>query len=387
MANTDNNKFTLSLPTEEEIKKEVEAKAKVDEKKAESLATAAEQQVQAVMSVDLSDVAQRSAVIKTIDNFGQDAVVASQRKNDFLAKRIATFKNDSDETGTVATNLTELSVQMRELDPSGIDFSKGFKNKIMNPVRRYFTKYEKADHVIEGIITVISNGEKTLRNDNKTLLIEQQSLEEATAKLNEYIELGNQFDAALSQAIEQAKYDGVDEKQIAFYESEVLFPLRQKIMDMGTLLVVNYQGIGAIDVIRKNNLELIRGVERAKQVSVAALRIGVMCAQALYNQKLVLTAIQTLNDSTSKMIEANAQMLGKQSGAIQEMSANPMIAIETLQDSFRTVFDVMDACEDYKREALPQMAQTVQTFIELGEEGKERVERMQAARELKDNND
>ena len=151
--------------------------------------------------------------------------------------------------------------------------------------------------------------------------------------------------------------------------------------------MVNYQGIGAIDVIRKNNLELIRGVERAKQVSIAALRIGVMCAQALYNQKLVLTAIQTLNDSTSKMIEANANMLGKQAGAIQEMSANPMIAIETLQESFRTVFDVMDACEEYKREALPQMAQTVQTFIEMGEEGKERVERMQAARALKDNNE
>ena len=387
MANTDNYKFTLSLPTEEEIKKEVEEKAKVDEEKTEALTSAAEQQVQAVMNIDLTDVSQRSAVMKTIENFGQDAVVASQRKNDFLAKRIATFKSDSDETSTVATNLTELSVQMKELDPSGIDFSKGFKNKIMNPVRRYFTKYEKADTVIEGILTVITNGEKTLRNDNKTLLIEQQSLEEATAKLNEYIELGNQFDAALSQAIEQAKFDGVDDKKITFFETEVLFPLRQKIMDMGTLLVVNYQGIGAIDVIRKNNLELIRGVDRAKQVSVAALRIGVRCAQALYNQKLVLTAVQTLNDSTTKMIEANAQMLGKQSGAIQEMSANPMIAIETLQESFRTVFDVMDACEEYKREALPQMAQTVQTFIELGEEGKERVERMQAARELKDANE
>ncbi len=387
MANNDNTQFTLSLPSEEEIKKETEEKVKVSEEKTEALTTAAEQQVQAIMNIDLSDLSQRSAVMKTIDSFGQDAVVASQRKNDFLAKRIATFKNESDETGTVATNLTELSVQMKELDPSGIDFSKGFKNKIMNPVRRYFTKYEKADTVINGIVTVITNGEKTLRNDNKTLLLEQQSLEEATAKLNEYIELGTQFDAALTQAIEQAKLDGVDDKKITFYETEVLFPLRQKIMDMGTLQVVNYQGIGAIDVIRKNNLELIRGVERAKQVSVAALRIGVMCAQALYNQKLVLSAIQTLNDSTSKMIEANAQMLGKQTGTIQEMSANPMIAIETLQESFRTVFDVMDACEDYKREALPQMAQTVQSFIELGEEGKERVERLQAARALKDNNE
>ena len=376
-------KFSLSLPTEEEIKKEITEKLSVDEEKCEALTTAADEQVKAIMDIDLSNIKERTDIIKTIETFGQDAVVASQRKNDFLAKRIATFKNDSDETSTVATNLTELSVQMKELDPSGIDFSKGVKSRILNPVRKYFTKYEKADTVIEGILTVISNGEKTLKNDNQTLLIEQQAMEENTAKLNEYIELGNQFDGALTAAIEQAKLDGVDDSKIAFYESEVLFPLRQRIMDMGTLAVVNYQGIGAIDVIRKNNLELIRGVDRAKQVSVAALRIGVMCAQALYNQKLVLTAVQTLNDSTTKMIEANANMLGKQSGEIQEMAANPMIAVETLQESFRTVFDVMDACEDYKREALPQMAQTVQAFIDIGEEGKERVEKLQAAREFK----
>jgi len=387
MANNENTEFSLSLPTKEEIKEEVEEKVKVNDERSEELATTAQQQVRAIMDTDISDIAKRSAIVKTIENFGQDAVVASQRKNEFLAKRIASFKSNSDETGTVASNLTELSVQMKELDPSGINFTGGFRGKLINPVRRYFTKYEKADTVIEGILTVITNGEKTLKNDNKTLLLEQQAMEEATAKLNEYIELGQQFDAALTEAIEQAKLEGVDERKMSFFETEVLFPLRQKIMDMGTLLVVNYQGIGAIDVIRKNNLELIRGVDRAKQVSVAALRIGVMCAQALYNQKLVLQAVQTLNDSTAKMIEANAQMLGKQSGAIQEMAANPMIAIETLQESFRTVFDVMDACEDYKREALPQMAQTVQTFIEIGEEGKQRVERIQAARVLNEDDE
>ena len=375
------SEFSLSLPTKEEIKTEVEEKVKVDEKRSEELVTAADSQVEAIMNLDLSDLSQKNEIIKTVESFGEDAIVSSNRKSDFLAKRIATFKNNSDETGVVATNLTELSVQMKNLDPTGINFSDGIKNKLLNPVRRYFTKYEKADAVIEGIIEVISNGEKQLKNDNKTLLIEQQALENETVKLNEYIAMGNEFDSALEAAIENAKAQGVDDRKIEFFESEVLFPLRQKIMDMGTLSVVNYQGIGAIDVIRKNNSELIRGVERAKQVSVAALRIGVMCAQALYNQKLVLKAVDTLNESTSEIISANANMLGKQSGEIQEMAANPMIAVETLRESFRTVFDVMDACEEYKRNALPQMADTVQAFVEIGEEGAERVKRIQAARE------
>ena len=372
--------FSLSLPSTEEIKKEVEEKTSVSEERTEAIALTSNEQVNAILEIDLNSLEQRNEVIKTIETFGDDAVVASSRKNDFLAKRICTFKNNSDETSVVATNLTELSVQMKNLDPTGINFSEGIKNKLINPIRRYFAKYEKADTVIEGIIETISNGEKQLKNDNQTLLIEQQALEAETVKLNEYIAMGKDFDAALQTAIDKAKAEGEDERKIEFLESEVLFPLRQKIMDMGTLAVVNYQGIGAIDVIRKNNNELIRGVERAKQVSVAALRVGVMCAQALYNQKLVLNAVNTLNESTSRIIEANANMLSQQSREIQEMAANPMIAVETLKESFNTVFDVMDACEQYKRDALPQMAETVQTFAEIGAEGADRVKRMQAAR-------
>lgn len=378
--------FSLSLPTTDEIKKEVEEKTKVDEKRSSELVAASNQQVQAIMNADIDNPEQRSGIIKTVETFGQDAIVASNRKNEFLAKRINTFKDNSDETSVVATSLTELSVQMKALDPTGINFSDGVRSKFLNPIKRYFTKYEKADTVINGIIEVITNGEKQLKNDNQTLLIEQQALEQETVKLNEYIELGQEFDNALSAAIENAKLEGVDDRKIEFFESEVLFPLRQKVMDMGTMSVVNYQGIGAIDVIRRNNAELIRGVQRAREVSVAALRIGVMCAQALYNQKLVLNAVNTLNDSTAKIIEGNANMLGKQAGEIQELSANPMIAVETLKESFRTVFDVMDACEEYKRNALPQMAETVRVFSELGEEGAERVKRLQESREYSSEN-
>ena len=375
------SEFSLSLPSEDEIKKEVQEKTKVDEERSEALVKTSNEQVDAILAIDIDNIEQKNNVIKTIENFGADAVVASNRKNDFLSKRIATFKSNSDETGLVATNLTELSVQVRNLDPSKVNFEGGLLNKIANPVKKYFAKYQKADAAIEGIIDVLSNGEKQLKNDNKTLLIEEQALENETVKLNEYIALGNEFDAALTDAIENAKAQGVDDRKIEFFESEVLFPLRQKIMDMGTLSVVNYQGIGAIDVIRRNNNELIRGVDRAKQVSVAALRVGVMCAQALYNQKLVLNAVNTLNESTGAIIEANAYMLGKQSGEIQEMSANPMIAVETLKQSFETVFDVMDACEEYKRNALPQMAETVRVFSEIGAEGADRVKRIQAARD------
>ncbi|MBR2590649.1 MAG: toxic anion resistance protein [Clostridia bacterium] len=373
-------KFTLSLPDTEEMKAEIEQKTAVDTQTKKVIAKTSEEQLQAMLQLDTDDTAQRKAAVQTIENFGEDAVIASNRKNAFLAKRIVAFKNNSDQTGVVADNLTRLSVAMKDLDPSGIRFSDGMRHKFFHPARKYFTKYEKTDKVIDGILEVITSGEKQLKNDNQTLLLEQEALEAETCKLNEYIALGKEFDTALSARIEQAKIEGEDEKKITFLESEVLFPLRQKVMDMSTLAVVNYQGIGAMEIIRKNNLELIRGVERAKQVSVNALRVGVMCAQALYNQNLVLGAVKTLSDSTAKMIEANAAMLQNQSGEIQEMATNPMIPVETLKQSFETVFAVFDECENYKKNALPQMEQVIAEFAAIAQDGSERLEHLKQER-------
>ena len=54
---------------------------------------------------------------------------------------------------------------------------------------------------------------------------------------------------------------------------------------------MNIQGYLALDMIRKNNLELMKGVDRATTTTVAALRTAVIVAQALNNQKLVLDQI------------------------------------------------------------------------------------------------
>ena len=42
-----------------------------------------------------------------------------------------------------------------------------------------------------------------------------------------------------------------------------------------------------MEVIRKNNYELIRSVNRAQTVTIAALNVAVTVAGALYNQKVL----------------------------------------------------------------------------------------------------
>jgi uncharacterized protein YaaN involved in tellurite resistance len=114
-------------------------------------------------------------------------------------------------------------------------------------------------------------------------------MRDLTKQLNQRLEMAQDLDAYLSNAVDnyRAEHGGDDEKT-RFLEEEVIFPLRQKVMDFQQLLVVNQQGIVAMEVIRKNNLELIRAVDRAESVTVAALRTAVTVAGALYNQRIVL---------------------------------------------------------------------------------------------------
>src|SRR5207237_787578 len=85
--------------------------------------------------------------------------------------------------------------------------------------------------------------------------------------------------------------------------------------DLATQLAVSAQGYLALELVRKNNLELAKGVDRATTTTVSALRTAVMTAQGLVNQKLVLDQIGALNTTTAEMIEGTSAMLHQQHDA------------------------------------------------------------------------
>ena len=108
----------------------------------------------------------------------------------------------------------------------------------------------------------------------------------------------------------------------------MLFSIRQKNQDLLTQLAVSVQGYLALDVIRRNNIELIKGVQRATTTTISALRTAVIVAQALADQKLVLDQITALNTTTSNLIESTSEMLHQQSGKINEQAASSTVELD-----------------------------------------------------------
>ena len=375
--------FDLSLPTEDEVKQELVVALAPSEKEKEAIVTKTDSVVENIMNVDLENYEKRKEITDVISNFGLADLKASQTKNDLLAKRMGNLSKMGTtaglgEAGEVAKGLEDLTIKMRDLDPSGIDFMKtGPFGKIFNPVRRYFEKYKTADQEISEIVKSLEKGKKTLVSDNTTLEIEETNLRVLAKKMEQNIVFGQQIDEQLSIAIEQARATGVEEDKIKFVEEEILYPLRQRIQDFQQVELVSQQGVISMALIRHNNRELIRSVDSAKYTTVTALRTAVMVASALYNQKIVLEKVTALNETTNHMIESTSKMLRTQGVAIQKQASEAAISPETLKAAFAETLQALDDISAYRQEALPRMKETIATFNELAVQGSAKIDEME----------
>jgi uncharacterized protein YaaN involved in tellurite resistance len=153
-------------------------------------------------------------------------------------------------------------------------------------------------------------------------------------------------------------------------------------MDMQQMMVVNQQGIMALEVVMRNNKELIRGVDRARNVTVSALRIAVTVASALYNQQIVLKKIEMLNKTTDALISGTSRMLKEQGAAIHKQSLESSISVDTLKQAFTDVLSAFESISTYKQEALPKMRDTITQFRELADTGEAHIQRLEKGKKL-----
>lgn len=375
--------FSMEVIDQEVVKKEIENMVKPVPEEVQQLKTVADRNVDAIMELNLDSLEKRKEILKSIDEFGLDTMSSSSKKNAMLQVSVGNLSKLGGESGVVATSLVELQREIKDLDPSLIDFTKtGLLGKLFNPIRAYFDKYQKADSVINDIVVSLDKGKDTLKNDNTTLEIEEVAMRDLTKKLTKEIEMGTLMDQSLSNLIDQAKASNEDPDKIRFISEEIVFPLRQRIMDMQQMLVVNQQGIMAVEVVRRNNKELIRGVDRAKNVTISAMRIAAMVAGALYNQKIVLKKIEMLNATTNDLISGTSKMLKEQGTEIHRQSMEANISVETLKTAFTDIIAAMDEISQFKQDALPKMKQTIEEFKELAVVGEKQIQRLEKGSQL-----
>ncbi|MEV6647201.1 toxic anion resistance protein [Amycolatopsis sp. NPDC051371] len=262
----------------------------------------------------------------------------------------------------VSATLIDLRSTITELDPNRADL-KGVRRLLKflpggDRVDRYFAKYQTAQSHIDAIIRSLDSGQDDLRKDNASIDTEKANLWASMGKLTEYNELAGALDAEIERKVSDLQALGRTEEADTL-KSDALFGVRQRRQDILTQMAVAVQGYMALDLVRRNNVELIKGVDRAQTTTISALRTAVIVSQALARQKLVLQQVTALNATTSDLIEATSRQLQQQGAEINQQAASSTIEIGKLQAAFDNVFATMDALDTFRAQATDSMADTV----------------------------
>ncbi|MGY4276294.1 toxic anion resistance protein [Streptomyces sp. M18.1] len=290
---------------------------------------------------------------------------AAAQSNRMLERTVRSLPDRGDDAqARVAGSLVELRRVVEDLDPRALPAGKGraFLSRLPggNRLRDHVAKYASAQSTLNGIVGSLRGGQDELRRDNAALQTERVRLWETMGKLQEYVVLTEALDTAVERHV--AGVEPTDPRAADALRADVLFPVRQKHQDLLTQLAVCAQGYLAMDVVRRNNEELIKGVDRAATTTVSALRISVMLASALDHQKKVVRQVDALRGTTEDLIRGNAEMLGTQSGEIQRIAADPAVGAETLRGAFQQIYRTLDAIDTYKVQATEVMAATVESL-------------------------
>ncbi|WP_134767307.1 toxic anion resistance protein [Nocardioides sp. 1609] len=303
---------------------------------------------------------------------------AAETSNRMLDKPVTALKEGGIAQGSaVGRTLLELRRTVEDLDPSQATGAKRWLDLLPfgDKITDYFRKYQSAQTQLNGILHSLRNGQDELQRDNVALNLEKTNLWAVMGRLNQYVYVAERLDAKLAARI--AELELSDPEAAKALSQDVLFYVRQKHQDLLTQLAVSIQAYLAIDIIIKNNIELIKGVDRASTTTVSALRTAVIVAQALGNQKFVLDQITALNTTTSGMIQRTSEMLKENSAAIQEQAASSTIGIEQLQAAFANIYATMDSIDEFKLKALDSMSSTIGVLETEVEKSRSYLDRVQ----------
>ena len=326
--------------------------------------------------------------VEAIHDLGSKEIRASANvSNRMLDKPVKAMDSGLfNDTAPISKSLIDLRKTVEDLDPAhqGDLFS---PQKLLglipfgNKLRDYFMRYQSSQSHINAIINALYQGQDELRKDNAAIEQEKVNLWNLMGQLQQYVYVGKKIDSALEDKVNSI--EASDPEKARVVKEEMLFYVRQKVQDLLTQQAVNIQGYLALDMVRRNNLELIKGVDRATTTTVSALRTAVIVAQALANQKLVLDQITALNTTTSSLIESTSVLLRKQTVDIHQQAASATINIESLQKAFANIYESMDMISNFKVQALETMKTTVDslsTEIDKAQKYVDRVRGEEAAR-------
>lgn len=372
----------LKAVSSQEVKQELLLKDKTPPQEQQQIVLSADEFVGALLAHDLSKIESQQLSVGKVEDIGTDLQRQSAAQMGMLKQPIATLSRRAEDGGEVANALIDLKMTVESLDPEKVNFSPGWFSRILGyipgvgtPIKRYLTKFESAQTVIDAIVHSLEAGRDQLLRDNITLAEDQKQLWNTGEQLDKTLIFAHSVDEKLSAQSTALKSTKPDDVKVI--EEYMLFPIRQRVIDLQQQLAVTQQSVIATELIIRNNKELVRGVNRALNVTITALRNATTIALALANQEKVLQKIDKINDTTAKLIADSAKRLKTQGTQIHKGAASAQIDVNALKSALTDLKSAIDDISTFRQKALPEMANVINDLDHLIKETAEPLKRIE----------
>lgn len=356
------------------------------EKKLPAIQARAAEVVGRLVAIEERDLGEKREMMLKVETLGKDAEYKLSKASALLKRPVQDLAKAAEEGSDVDEALLSLQGKVREVNPNEIDFSMGFVRRLVSklpfvgtPISRWAARYQAVSSVIEDIANSLRLGMQQLAQDNIELATDRDRMRELIFDLEDYVAFGQLLDAELVAQIANES----DDNKRKFLEEEILFALRQRIMDLQQRLAVNQQGVQSADLLIGNNKELIRGIKRALDVTIEALAIASNIALGLQRQKKQLEALNATNETASELLYQTSKRLQEQGVEIHKQASQASLDMEKLKATFANSLAAWDAINSFRREALPKMKQTINELEQLSAQQSQLTEKMERGSQMR----
>lgn len=340
------------------------------------------------------------AKVAEITNLAHAETVRTAKESTRMLQRASSSvsgakSSGSDSSKSVANSLNDLRTTVERLNPHGSG-GKGLRAILAKlPFGDLFNQKlqqsDTAQEQLDAIIAALENGKTELELDNDELMDEAQGQYENMLRIREYIFLAERLDIEIKNNIEATRNEADESTDVNksqqlmlvadTYEKDVQYLVRQKSQDLIQQAAVATQGYMAMHLIRRNNTELIKGVQRAQNNTIPALRTAIVTTQALDQQRRVLDQIDATNDVTNTLIRETGTNLRQQTSRIHQQASSSGISEDALKKAFSDIFATIQEVDSYKMKANVKMKATADSLTAMLNDAKPYLERAQAMEE------
>ncbi len=282
------------------------------------------------------------------------------------------------EDSTAYKAISDLRVQLDELNP-GKDGDLLSEQKILgfipfgNKLQSYFRKYQSAGNQLQKAMEQLHAAKDDMHRDAVEIETTRGKLWESMLRLKAAIRFCEQLDARLADQV--AKLKTSDPERARALEQEVLFYARQNLSDLYTQLAVSVNGYLSLGELKKTAREMMNGCDRVATTGMSALAVAQTVARATGNQIKVMEMLKGVSGTIDNLIAQSSVQLGQHVERTGEFSANPLIGVERLKETFDNTFKAMDAMDTFRSKAIDTMGRNNQMMKEQVQRAEQYLDR------------